>query len=116
MDKVIVDGKVAVLVSGGFGAGWSTWQNDDESNASMAFEPTIVEMVLAGEKDKNRAQREETMYKLEAYMSETYPDYYTGGLDGIDVKWVPVGTRFIIDEYDGNESLVLESDMNWFTA
>ena len=111
MDKVIVDGKVAVLVSGGVGAGWSTWQND-----AMAFEPKIVEMVLAGEKDKNRADRKATRGKIIGYMTETYPDHFIGGIDGIEVEWVPVGTRFIIDEYDGNESLVLESDMNWFTA
>lgn len=27
MDKVIKDGKVAVLYSPGFGAGWFTWNN-----------------------------------------------------------------------------------------
>lgn len=30
MKKLIRDGKVAVLVSPGFGAGWSTWNGDDE--------------------------------------------------------------------------------------
>ena len=116
MDKVIVDGKVAVLVSGGYGAGWSTWQNDDESNASMAFEPKIVEMVLAGEKDKNRAERKATLDKIIGYMTETYPGYYTGGAEGLKVEWVLVGSKFYIEEYDGNESLVLESDMNWQIA
>ena len=116
MDKVIVDGKVAVLVSGGFGGGWSTWQNDDESNASMVFEPKVVEMVLAGEKDKNRADRKATLNKIREYMTETYPGYYTGGAEGLEVEWVPVGSKFYIEEYDGNESLVLESDMNWQIA
>ena len=27
-DKVIRDGKVAVIISPGFGAGWSTWADD----------------------------------------------------------------------------------------
>ena len=28
MEKIIEDGKVAVLVSKGYGAGWSTWNLD----------------------------------------------------------------------------------------
>jgi hypothetical protein len=115
-DKVIVDGNVAVLVSGGFGGGWSTWQDDDECNQSMAFEPKVVEMILAGLVDKNRAERKVTLDKIEAYMDETYPDFYLGGLGGLDVVWVPQGAKFHIEEYDGNETLVLESDMNWLTA
>ena len=115
-DKVIVDGKVAVLVSGGFGGGWSTWQDDDECNQSMAFEPKVVEMILAGLVDKNRAERKATLDKIEAYMAEAYPDFYLGGVDGLDVVWVPQGAKFHIEEYDGNETLVLESDMNWLTA
>ena len=115
-DKVIVDGKVAVLVSGGFGGAWSTWQNDDESNQSMAFEPKVVEMLLAGLVDKNRAERKVTKDKIEAYMAEAYPDFYAGGIDGLKVEWVPQGAKFYIEEYDGNETLVLESDMNWLTA
>ena len=115
-DKVIVDGKVAVLVSGGFGGAWSTWQNDDKSNQSMAFEPNVVEMLLAGLVDKNRAERKVTKDKIEAYMAEAYPDFYAGGIDGLKVEWVPQGAKFYIEEYDGNETLVLESDMNWLTA
>ena len=119
-DKVIVDGKVAVLVSGGFGGGWSTWMYGSvgcaESNQSMAFEPKVVEMLLAGEKDKNRAERKVTKDKIEAYMAEAYPDFYAGGIDGLKVEWVPQGAKFYIEEYDGNETLVLESDMNWLTA
>ena len=125
MDKVIVDGKVAVLVSGGYGGGWSTWMEEVEvgdiwecvqPNLSIVFEPKVVEMVLAGEKDKNRAERKATLDKIIGYMTETYPGYYTGGAEGLKVEWVPVGSKFYIEEYDGNESLVLESDMNWQIA
>ena len=119
MDKVIVDGKVAVLVSGGYGGGWSTWMDGDtldQPNRSIAFEPKVVEMVLAGEKDKNRAERKATLDKIKEYMTETYPGYYTGGAEGLEVEWVLVGSKFYIEEYDGNESLVLESDMNWQIA
>ena len=125
MDKVIVDGKVAVLVSGGYGGGWSTWMEEVEvgdiwecvhPNLSIVFEPKVVEMVLAGEKDKNRAERKATLDKIIGYMTETYPGYYTGGAEGLEVEWVLVGSKFYIEEYDGNESLVLESGMNWQIA
>jgi hypothetical protein len=118
-DKVIVDGKVAVLVSGGFGGGWSTWMKyhlSDGPCRSMAFEPKVVEILLAGLMDKNRAERKVTKDKIEAYMAEAYPDFYAGGIGGLRIVWVPQGAKFHIEEYDGNETLVLESDINWLTA
>ena len=30
--------------------------------------------------------------------------------------WLPVGTRFTIREYDGNETVETENDIEWFTA
>jgi hypothetical protein len=116
-DKVIVDGNVAVLVSGGFGSGWSTWSSGcEESNQSIAFEPKVVEILLAGLVDKNRAERKVTKDKIEAYMAEAYPDFYAGGIGGLRIVWVPQGAKFHIEEYDGAETLVLESDMDWLTA
>jgi hypothetical protein len=118
-DKVIVDGNVAVLVSGGFGGGWSTWMgnyNCRGPNPSIAFDPKVVEILLAGLVNKNRTQRKATKDKIIEYMAEAYPDFYVGGIDGLEVVWVPQGAKFHIEEYDGNETLVLESDINWLTA
>lgn len=42
------DGKVAVLVSGGYGAGWSTW-----GSTNLAYDKRIVEFYLAHRDDKN---------------------------------------------------------------
>jgi acetyl-CoA acetyltransferase len=39
MEKVIRDGKVAILYSPGFGAGWSTWNSYSNE---MIFDPDIV--------------------------------------------------------------------------
>jgi hypothetical protein len=41
---------------------------------------------------------------------------YTGGTDGLYIEWVPLGTKFYIDEYDGNETLITFDNMNWITA
>lgn len=105
MNKVVRDGKVAVLVSPGFGAGWSTWA-DSEVSEIMLFEPEVVAWVEGGKKG--------TFPNLE----EKYPDsyFYEGGVNDLQIEWVPVGTRFRIQEYDGSETLILESEEIWFTA
>jgi hypothetical protein len=41
MKKVIKDGKVAVLYSPGFGAGWYSWHKTEE----LLYHPKLVEMV-----------------------------------------------------------------------
>ena len=86
MEKLIKDGKVAVLISPGFGAGWSTWVH---GNQECLFEPEIVEAVLAG---KGTAEIERL---AEAKYGE---GFYTGGASGLEVFWLPVGTQFIVEE------------------
>jgi hypothetical protein len=41
---------------------------------------------------------------------------YTGGTDGLEIEWVPVGTKFVIHEYDGAETLITIDEMNWMVA
>ena len=43
MDKVIVNGKVAVLYSPGYGSGWYTW---NQEFPELIFSPAIVKMVI----------------------------------------------------------------------
>lgn len=47
MNKLIRDGKVAVLYSPGFGAGWYSWHNEQK----LVFDKDIVEAVLGGARD-----------------------------------------------------------------
>jgi hypothetical protein len=101
MKKLVRDGQVAVLVSPGFGAGWYSWHHVEE----LLYDPSVVEWLEQGE-----------MSKIEAYLALKYQDEYFGGLEDLEVKWVPVGARFRIDEYDGAETLVLESHETWLTA
>lgn len=105
MERLVRDGKVAVLVSPGFGAGWYTWNME---HPSILFDPNIVDMVLS-----NAELRD-----IEAYVDQTYgeDEIYTGGAGDLVIRWVPEGVRFRINEYDGSESLVLESDERWITA
>lgn len=103
MEKTVRDGKVAVLVSHGFGAGWYSWHHIE----ALVFDPIVVDMVETGRQDE-----------IEGYVENKYPeeDPYCGGVDRLTVHWVPLGDRFRIDEYDGSETLVLESEEQWMTA
>jgi hypothetical protein len=104
-NKVIRDGKVAVLYSPGFGAGWSTWNS---LSTDLMFDPVIVDFVL------NKS--ENWIEGVLAYCSIAYPDAYTGGVEGLKVEWVASGSQFLIEEYDGSETVAINGEMNWITA
>jgi hypothetical protein len=103
MNRVIENGNVAVLYSPGYGAGWYSW-NECEP---LLFDPVIVEMVRNYRNDE-----------IESYVARAYPELnvYCGGAEQLTVAWIPVGERFQIDEYDGSESIALESEKVWITA
>lgn len=102
MKKKTVDGLVAVLYSPGHGAGWYTWHNV----AELLFDPKVVDMVL----EKTSAET------IELYCKTVYEDHYYGGAEDLEVAWVPTGTEFIIDEYDGYETITFKDKVNWIVA
>jgi hypothetical protein len=97
-EKLIKDGLVAVAVSGGYGAGWSTWNDVDPTDArfNVLFEKGDWEQAAA--------------------LCEELEMGYTGGAEQVRLEWVLPGTPFVIDEYDGSESLVTKDDYNWRVA
>ena len=103
MEKIIRDGKVAVAISPGFGAGWSTWCDVDPMDAKFN------QLILDGKTEEIYAMAEESMKGDDEYI-------YTGGLEDVEIVWVPVGTKFYIDEYDGSESLVTIDNFVWKVA
>ena len=103
MERCVRDGRVAVLVSPGFGAGWFSWHGIED----LLFDPAVVGLVESGAEPS----------VIEQYCEEVYGDeHYYGGAGDLIVQWVPVGARFRIHEYDGSESLVLESEEEWIVA
>ena len=91
-EKVIRGGEVAVLVSPGYGAGWSTWSDIPEQ---AVFAPEVVAWVEDGKPPLDA--------ETENRWEDTYG--YLGGLSGVEIEWLDQGTRFEIEEYDGSESL-----------
>lgn len=102
MNKTIKDGKVAVLYSPGYGAGWSTWASECEQ---CLFDPETVDWVLNDKKDPPPDWKEK--------FGECF---YDGGSSDLEVIWVPIGTAFRIDEYDGSESISFSDTTEWIVA
>ena len=94
MEKVIRNGKVAVLYSPGFGAGWYSWN----SNKELLFHPKLVEMV------ENNRQSEITTQWIQENLGVN--NVYCGGADDLQIEWIDEGIVFEIDEYDGSESII----------
>ncbi|WP_290738515.1 hypothetical protein [Haliea sp.] len=89
------EGEVAVLVSGDFGAGWSTWDSRG-IESFLCMDKGLVELHLKG------ASEEE----VEKYIkNKTGRDKYLGGWKDVEIEWLQQGTAFIIEEYDGAESI-----------
>ena len=106
MTKCIRDGKVAILYSPGFGAGWSTW-NDDKYREFLLHDEKLVELVETKQKGK-----------IVEYVKSVYPGEYPTLLDiaKLEVEWVSSGTQFIITEYDGSEGIEYNYDNFWNVA
>ena len=102
MNRVVRDGLVAVLYSPGYGAGWYSWNT---GHPEILFDPAIVELV---EKEK--------WEELQAFVTLKYPDIYTGGLRDLQIRWIPQGMQFQVNDYDGNESIELRDQVDWITA
>lgn len=101
MEKIIKNDMVAVAVSPGFGAGWTSWNEDKIS----PFEPKIIEMIEKGEQSKiNEEWCEENL---------GIKDVYCGGAYKLEIVWIPVGVSFSINEYDGSESVYRSDEMDY---
>ena len=103
MLKYEKEGKVAVLYSPGFGAGWSTWMSNDEK---AIFCPRLAEAL-----DKNTPYTD-----LLQIAKEEFPNEYLGGLEDLEIRWIPKGIYFEITEYDGNEKVWVFGDIAGFVA
>jgi len=88
------EGQVAILISPGFGAGWSTWADADQREA-MLFDSRLVDHVLTHGAEG-----------LGAYAESIGYTGYMGGAEDVQVEWLEPGTRFVVEEYDGSESIM----------
>lgn len=105
--KVIRGGKVAVIYSPGFGAGWSTWNADEASGLEnfLLFDPEIVRLIECDLRDS-----------IPSYVESVYPEAYTGGASDLSIYWIDEGDLFRVTEYDGSESIEIRELIDWYVA
>ena len=94
-----------VLISPGYGCGWSTWNSPE-----MAFDERIIRAFECGiSKDDMRDLCVECGYV------NIYGDPpYMGGFDDLKIKEVPSGTWFKIAEHDGSEYIITFDEADWY--
>ena len=122
-NKIIRDGAVAVLITGSYGAGWSTW----DSRLSV-FDPVVVRYVLRlGPPPVPTHHRHGMPVNKECAAIPIVPcqcnkhtcmHYSTDDvvhMKDLCVEWVPLGVPFRVREYDGMES-VEKLDMDLWTT
>jgi hypothetical protein len=103
-EKMVKDGKVAVLYTPGYGAGWYSWNTDMEW---MLFDREIVEAVLAGDTTNAAAL---------AVQKGGGEDVCVLGADNLMVKWVSVGAQFEVNECNGYESIHVIGERTYLVA
>jgi len=93
-------GEVGVLISPGYGAGWSTW-NDHEIREQFLFDPGLITLVL-----QNKSHIDLQLYAEQRWAEvHSKGELYCGGLSCVRVVWLPPGSIFRIKERDGNERM-----------
>ena len=110
VEKVVRDGMVAVLISRSYGAGWSTWVK--ESNRELVlFHPKLVELVESKRHHEMDCDSFAKWMETELGFVDNFDDYL-GGWDGLEILWIPQGTKFKVEEYDGAEYVITENHLN----
>lgn len=112
--KLVVDGKVAVLVaSGPRGGAWSTCNPDAYRNV-LCFDGDIAQAVLAGELQKAAELATEKCKGLNPI--DPFHRVFVDDLQGLEVVWVEKGKQFEIVEFNGRETLNVISEQVYMRA
>lgn len=102
--------KHKILVSPGFGAGWSSWIYGGRKAQvfALTYEPIITHLEQHG-----LPVPENILSEFGRQMDRLFgDDPYVGGAR--DLQVMEVDCPFYIDEYDGSESVVLQNDESLF--
>lgn len=121
-----------ILISGGFGAGWTTWNDKEFKKFALEYKPIIEYLENGGEfvEDRNaRFDLNEPQYMrfnepgrsvLKQFVEdlckvaddkEEAKGFYLGGAR--DLRVVEVDGLITIHEYDGSESVVTPDSIDW---
>ena len=97
-----------VLISPGFGAGWSTW-----NELGMATDVRIIDAFEHGVSEDEMKQLCVDLGYTGGFEGTTP---FMGGFDELEIVEVPAGKLFQIREYDGSEYIEVFDDSDWLRA
>ena len=96
-----------ILISPGYGGGWTTWNPDIEGKGltefALTYQPLIDFLESGGDKDSSEFRAILDKFKEEVEDKFEEP-FYLGGAGDLEVA--TVDGPFYIEEYDGNEALI----------
>ena len=102
-------GEIGILVSYGYGAGWSSWS---EYGIKLAVDKRIIEKFNEHIDDDEWCREIGSFHdndiktEFQNFLSSIgYDNVYLGGLKDCELVFVPQGSAIRITEYDGNENL-----------
>ena len=104
VELYVKDNKAGVLVSPGYGAGWSTW-----NNPKIAYDKRVIDFRLE-HKGQNVTEEEADKY----FESIGYKETYFGGYGSLVLEFVEFDKPFYIHEYDGAEWIVRDTEFTTF--
>lgn len=111
MNKVVRDGRVAVIISQSYGLGWYSHYKIDD----LLYDPKIVRMLE--NPDENEDFGSIMQYCSEKYqLKQDNPNHWGGRIIDLGITWVPEGAEFIVHDYDGLEEVWIKDRLNWKTA
>ena len=96
-----------VLISPGYGAGWSTWSQHQE----IATDEALIKLFEEGCTEEEMSQA-----CINRGYEEDGTGPYMGGFSNLEVVEIPKGCRFRITEYDGWESVEILDSSSWDIA
>jgi hypothetical protein len=97
-----------LLYSSGFDS-WSHFAPENQKDFMLFYKP-LIEAIESGDKDKIKKARLQFLNDFEEKFSQfcLYEEF-----NSLRVYTIPDDSKFFIYEYDGSESVVLESDIIW---
>jgi len=98
-----------VLISHGFGAGWSSWADKEIAQMLAEYKP-IIDFLETGGKAIDLTDTHPIMVQLEKELEGYH--FYNGGLHKVVV--VETTLPYRIEEYDGNEYIITPDKGAWF--
>lgn len=100
--------QVAVIIHDDWGSGWYT----THQNLSLLFDAKLAHAIDTG----NYSQVKERLNELACVYPEDASWFTTIKPGSLDLKWIPRNKKFIVEDYDGWETVRLKDEIKWIQA